>query len=84
MAECEKVYSKMEFCIAEVRTLMVNNFLCLNDSKTEVVFFGTKCNLSKEPQLPLRIGEELIEPSAEARILGSFLMKLCLWNTISI
>ena len=58
VSEGEKVTSKIELCIAEVKEWMENNFLCLNDSETVVIFLDSKFNmLSKEPRIPLSTGE---------------------------
>jgi DNA-directed RNA polymerase subunit F len=66
----EDAYSQMESCIDEIRVWMSANFLCFNDSKTEVIFFGSKHNLKAEPQIPLKVGNELITPTASARNIG--------------
>ena len=70
IAECEEAYNKMELVITEVSKWMRTHFICFNPCKVVVLFISSKCNLSKEPQLPLRIGEELTEPSPDYRNIG--------------
>jgi hypothetical protein len=73
MSEQGDAYTKMEECIDDIRSWMSQNFLCLNDSKTEVIYIGSKYSLKKEPQMPLKIGNELIEPTAVARNVGAMM-----------
>ena len=39
--------SKLELCLADVRSWMQVNFLKLNESKTEFIIFGTRGQLNK-------------------------------------
>ena len=70
LQDCEDAYAQMESCIEEIRGWMSANFLCFNDSKTEVIFFGSKYSLRNEPQMPLKVGNELITPTMSARNIG--------------
>ena len=69
--EINIAYEKMEKCIAEIRTWMANQFLCLNDSKTEVILIGSDHLLRKVQKQKLVIGDEAIIPSEKARNIGA-------------
>lgn len=64
-----------ENCIRDVRTWMAQNFLCLNDSKTEVIVFGSRQNLAKLSPVKLTIGEAVVEEVDNVRNLGAILDK---------
>lgn len=66
---CELV----EKCLAEVRVWMAQNSLCLNDSKTEVIVFGSRHNLAKLPKITLSIGEANVSDVSEVRNLGAIM-----------
>lgn len=70
--EHEDVFKRMEKCITEIRIWMANSFLKLNDSKTEVIIFGTKHKLMQLPNLALHIGDNIIKPSESARNIGAY------------
>jgi hypothetical protein len=70
MSEQEDAYSQMETCISEIRSWMSQNFLCLNDSKTEVIYIGSKASLKQKTHMSLTIGNELVQPSISARNIG--------------
>ena len=60
----------IEHCIEEIRHWMHNNFLKLNDSKTEFLIIGSKHLRAKTVIDNIRIGNEQIAPSTKARNLG--------------
>ncbi|PIK59836.1 hypothetical protein BSL78_03291 [Apostichopus japonicus] len=60
----------MENCIQEIRCWMQQNFLKLNDDKTEFVLFGSRQLLSKISLPFIRIGDSQIVPVSQARSLG--------------
>ena len=62
-------------CIKDVQTWMAENFLCLNDTKTEVMVFGTKQSLTKLPPIELIIGDAAVAENDEQRDLGPILDK---------
>jgi hypothetical protein len=68
--ECENVCAKMEACIAEVRCWMAQNFLRLNDSKTEVLVIGSAHTMKHFNTLSLKIGNEEILSTASAKNIG--------------
>ena len=53
---------------------MRTNLLKLNDDKTEVMLIGTRQQLSKLPEVTVKIGNESINPTDTARNLGMY------WN----
>jgi hypothetical protein len=66
---------KLENCIVKIQSWLTQNYLSLNDNKTEMIVFGTKTMLSKLPQLSLRVGEATIHPADNVRSLGLYLDK---------
>ena len=52
--------SKIEACIEEVKMWMSDNFLCLNDSKTEVMLIGSKTFQKHTKSISLKIGNHSI------------------------
>ena len=62
--------SRIEDCIEEIRLWMRDNFLKLNDSKTEYLIIGSKHHTSKTAIDDIVIGNARIAPSSKARNLG--------------
>ena len=61
----------LEKCIRqEIRSWMGQNFLKLNDEKTEFLLFGSRQQLSKVYFPFIAIGDSQITPSSQARNLG--------------
>ena len=60
----------LENCIAEIRQWMKDNFLKLNDDKTEFLLLGSPNQLSKIDIPFIKIGDSQIMPSNQARNLG--------------
>jgi hypothetical protein len=73
LPECQNALSKMENCIEKVRVWMADNFLKLNEEKTEFLFFGSPNLLSKLQAAPLTIGTEHIEPKDVVRNIGALM-----------
>ena len=65
--------SKIEACIKEVRMWMAANFLCLNDSKTEVVLLGSKSFLKANDTISLQIGDHTVNATPHARNIGAIM-----------
>ena len=79
-----RTLERIELCIQEIRTWMQNNFLKLNDDKTEFVLFGSRQQLSKVCVPHIRIGDSDISPVEKARNLGViFDHSMCLNTQIS-
>jgi len=78
--EINTAYEKMEKCISEIRTWMAKQFLCLNDSKTEVLLIGSDHLLQKIQKQNLTIGDEAIMPSDKARNIGAMFDKTLSMN----
>ena len=49
---------RLEECIAEVKLWMANNFLKLNDEKTEFIVLGSKYDLAKLSEQVVNVGNE--------------------------
>lgn len=60
----------LEKCIQEIRQWMQQNFLKLNDDKTEFLLFGSRQQLSKVSIPYIKIGDSKIFPASQARSLG--------------
>ena len=60
----------MEACIEEIRQWMHENHLKLNNSKTEFLTLGSKHQLSQLGSISIRIGEDQIISSNNARNIG--------------
>ena len=65
--------TRMEACIAEIRSWMAKNFLKLNDSKTEFIIFGSDCNLQKVSVRAVSVGDSEVLPSKTVRNIGAML-----------
>jgi hypothetical protein len=70
--DSSNAFNKMEECIKEVKAWMGAHFLCLNDSKTDLLVIGTNNMLKKLKDLHLKIGQEMIAPSTSARNIGAW------------
>ena len=66
----ESCITTLEKCIQEIRSWMRQNFLKLNDEKTEFLLFGSRQQLSKVSLPFITIGDSQITPSSQARNLG--------------
>ena len=62
--------SKLESCLADVRSWMQVNFLKLNESKTEFIIFGTRQQLNKVGTINIRKGNDVIQNVKSVRNLG--------------
>ena len=60
----------LEKCIQEIRSWMRQNFLKLNEEKTEFLLFGSRQQLSKVSLPFITIGDSQITPSSQAQNLG--------------
>ncbi|KAK6167714.1 hypothetical protein SNE40_021678 [Patella caerulea] len=60
----------MQNCISDIKMWMSNNFLKLNDDKTEYLIIGSNTNLNKLSDTPVQVGQNYITPSKSARNIG--------------
>ena len=60
----------LEACIVEIRHWMRNNYLKLNDSKTEFILIGSRHKLDKIKDIHIKIGDSIIAPVRQVRNLG--------------
>ena len=70
-SDCPTATSRLEACISEIRDWMKNNFLKLNDSKTEFLTFGSRHQLAKVPTLSINIGDTTVPAASSARNIGA-------------
>ena len=67
---CQSALTKLELCIIELSNWMTSYKLKLNHSKTEFFIAGTAQGLNKLPSIELKVGNNIIKPSASVRNLG--------------
>ena len=77
------LHTTLEKCIQEIRSWMRQNFLKLNDEKTEFLLFGSRQQLSKVSLPFITIGDSQITPSSQARNLGDIFYSTITLNLIS-
>ena len=63
LADGDTELQKTDTCIDDVRTWMNQNFLKLNDSKTEFTVLGSKAQIEKVDIEHIRVGESYIVPA---------------------
>ena len=64
---------RLEECIDEIRTWMNENFLKLNEGKTEFIIFGTPKNVDKVAEWSVSVGGSEILPVKAVRNIGAML-----------
>ena len=62
---------QLENCIDEIRHWMKQNYLKLNESKTEFLIFGSKHQHQKLSTSSIRVGDQSISASSAARNIGA-------------
>ena len=62
--------SRIETCVGEIRVWMQDNFLKLNDNKTEFMIIGSRQQLSKVTIPHINIGDSEVTAVTKARNLG--------------
>ena len=72
--EVDAGISQLQECINDIQTWMRTNLLKLNDDKTKVMLIGTRQQLTKLPEVTVKIGNESINPAETVRNLGIY------WN----
>jgi hypothetical protein len=64
---------KLELCLQEVRLWLASNYLKLNDRKTEFMILGSAHNLRNISTSYIKLGDELVGPSASVKNIGAVL-----------
>ena len=72
--EIDAGISQLQDCISDIQTWMRTNLLKLNNDKMQVILIGTRQQLSKIPEVTVKIGNESINPTETAQNLGMY------WN----
>ena len=67
----------IESCVYEIQAWMQDNFLKLNDDKTEFMIIGSRQQLSKVSIPNITIGDSVITPVPQGRNLGTILIPQC-------
>ena len=70
--DTDNAQQKMEHCIDFIRAWMSQNFLKLNDDKTEILFFASRFK-THPPFCPVQIGQAIVLTSDSARDIGVIL-----------
>ena len=70
--DADYALNKLESCVTEIREWMTDNFLKLNDDKSEFSVFGSKCLRDKVNIPHFRIGNSSIVPASKVRNLGAY------------
>jgi hypothetical protein len=71
--ESEEAMSRMEACIEEIRSWMKDNYLKLNDSKTDFIIFGTPHDIDRVTEWTVSVGDQLVFPSMTVKDIGPML-----------
>ena len=66
----DEAVSSMERCISDIRARMTNNYLKLNDAKTEFLIIGSRQQLTKIKIDSIRVGSTEIQKVSSVRNLG--------------
>ena len=61
-SKCDAI-SRIEACVADIQIWMNDNFLKLNDDKTELLIIITREELSKISDISIKVGDQSISPS---------------------
>ena len=85
--DSEQALERLEACVEDIRRWMSDNFLKLNDSKTEFLILGSQNNLTHITGWTLTVGDTEIFPTECARNIGAFMdsslnMKTHINNTV--
>ena len=68
--EEQSAIEKLECCLHEIKSWMTNNWLQLNDSKTEFIIVGSEKNLSSLSRSNITVGECMIPTSTAVKSIG--------------
>ena len=68
--DLENTLARLTACISDIRKWLSENYLKLNDSKTEFFIAGSWYNINKLPDISLKIGSHSIPISRTIRNLG--------------
>jgi exonuclease III len=71
-AEAEIAVRAMEECLREIRQWMIDNFLKLNEDKTEVLILASKHDQPLVSNLQIKVGNVSVKPSKWARNIGGY------------
>ena len=76
-SKCDAI-SRIEACVADIRIWMNDNFLKLNDDKTDLLIITTREELSKISDISIKVGDQSISPSDDPpRKLGVIFDSTC-------
>ena len=70
--DADYALNKLESCVSEIREWMTDNFLKLNDDKSEFIVMGSKCLHDKVNIPHFHIGNSSTVPASKVRNLGAY------------
>ena len=68
----ESHFSNFEQCLHKIKLWMQENFLKLNDDKTEFILLGSKYSVNNLPVINIKIGNNIINSCTSLRNLGAY------------
>jgi len=71
-SDSKQAMDRLVACIEEIRSWMDDNYLKLNDSKTEFVMLGSRNDLKNVSERKVTVGDAEILPSKSARNIGAY------------
>ena len=69
-AAADQLQERISMCIDDVALWMRSNRLQLNTAKTEVLWCASSRRQHQIPQVPVRVGDDLVSPATSVRDLG--------------
>ena len=68
--DVDNTLARFESCITEISKWMGQNYLRINQAKTEFIFFGSSQQMKKVIVPHLTVGEARVSPASKVRSLG--------------
>ena len=72
--------NKLNLCIKDIKLWMENNFLKLNNEKTEYIIFGTTTNLNKLDKTTIKVGNYSVDPVRLLEVLELYTIQHSIWK----
>ena len=77
VSESDDAILNLEKCVSDISSWMSQNYLCLNDNKTELLLIGRKNILANLSNITVHVGDESTSPSASVRNIGAYFDDTC-------
>jgi len=72
LCDAQSAMARLTSCLVDIRAWMADNFLKINDDKTELLLIGNPKRVTKIQNFQLLVGDNAVKPSACARNLGVY------------